>query len=309
MMNLEGVLTAMVTPFTQDDTVDYDGFSKNVEYQLSQGVMGILVCGTTGEAAVLTEQEKMALTEQCAQINAGRIALLAGIAGDTTAQSIRLAKNAERCKADALLVTLPTSIKCNWEMMLKHFSSIGDATGLPLVLYNNCYVGNTDITVEQMATLIDTIPNARYIKECSYNSVQRIRDIRRRCGDSVQFVGGWDDHVLESYFVGATAWTSICANTVPKLCIKLHQSAMAQDWDAAWEVYNAILPYIEYLFGDSSTMIGNLKYANELLGLAGGVNRNPRIDLNNDQKARVSRELKVLADHQGRLKAEAVNPR
>jgi 4-hydroxy-tetrahydrodipicolinate synthase len=293
MKELNRMMTALVTPYTSDDTVDFAGLVTNIEYQLGKGVDGFLVNGSTGEALSLSEDERTAIVEKVIKTVGGKACILVGVVTETTAQAIRLAKHAASVGADAIMVGPSCYCKLDKQMIKAHFTKICSSVSLRSVLYNNLYASNIDIPVNVMVDLINSIPNATHVKECSFNSIQRIRDIRMKSSKKVDFVAGWDDIALESFFVGATGWTSIGANTAPALCLDFFKKASRREWDQAWYGYEKLVPYFEY-FLQTGPVVPIMKYANDLLGIAGGPNRSPRLDLTHKQQGEVKQFLLSL---------------
>ena len=292
MPELKGILTATTTPFRNDGTVDLEGYSQNMEYQLSCGVDGFLVNGSTGEAVSMNENERKEILECAVSTARGRGTILVGVVTETTDEAIRLSKHAEAVGADAVLVAPSGYCRCDARMIQQHISVIANSVSLPVVLYNNFYATNTDIPASLMIELLEKLPNALYIKECSFRSLERMKEIRLGCSREVNFICGWDNLALETFFNGAQAWTSICANTAPSLCCELFKLSSSGHWAAAWKIYDLLLQYIH--FYSSPNMLSFLKYAHELLGNTGGTSRGPRLELTNEEKMATQDAVKKL---------------
>src|ERR1035441_1559596 len=148
----KGCLTALITPF-RNGSIDEKAFQSLVEWQIKQGIHGVLVCGTTGESPTLSHKEHMRVTELCVDVVKRRIPVLAGTGSNSTEETIELARHAEQAGADAQVIVTPYYNKPTQEGLYRHFKTVHDSCGLPIVIYNIPSRSVIDMTIETMTDL------------------------------------------------------------------------------------------------------------------------------------------------------------
>ena len=237
----KGIFSAMVTPMTPDEEVDYKTLSTFVDYQIQAGVHGLVPLGSTGEYYALSDQEREAVVNATLEAAAGRVPVLVGTNGGGTRQVIDYSRQAEALGAAGVLLAAPYYSLPTPDELFSHFKAVNDAIGIPIMLYN--YPGRTG--VDMMPDLIERLAqldNIQYVKESSGDAT-RISEIIRRCGDNIKVFCGCDTLALESFFMGAIGWVSGVINVLPEAHVKLFELAVEQkDWSGAREHYYKILP-------------------------------------------------------------------
>ena len=183
-----GTFTVMVTPFTPEGALDLPGVRRFVDWQIAQGIHGLIPLGSTGEFMSLSDEEHEAVAHAVIDQAAGRVPVLIGTGAEDTRQSVRLTRRAEALGADGVMIIPPFYSTPTEDELFHHYKTIGDATGLPIILYNNPTTANVDLTPPVVARL-STIPNCRYFKESTLE-VTRVRDIIRLCGEAMTVFGG-----------------------------------------------------------------------------------------------------------------------
>lgn len=290
---MRGVYTVLVTPFKANGEVDYEGLRKNVEWQISQGIHGIVANGTTGEFASLEDDERERVAATVIDTAAGRVPVVIGTSAEATQKAIFYTRNAKKLGADAVMVLPSYYCKPNQEEIFAHFAKISDAVDIPIVIYNNPSTTGVDIKAETVKRMVDHSPNLSAIKECT-GDIKRIRQIRLLCGERISVLCGWEDLALESFAMGACGWISVIGNVVPKLAVRLFKEVYEdKDLDRGWETYKMMLPMLSFL-EYSGKAPQTLKYCLDKMGLSGGVVRGPRLPLTHEDKKAIDEMLKSM---------------
>ncbi len=287
MVRLQGTFVVIVTPFNDDDGVDFDGLSRNLEWYLENGVHGIIALGSTGEFASLTEGERQAVGQHVMRHVGQRVPVVLGTAAETTRKSIEYTQFAADIGASGVLIIPPWYFNPSQDEMIHHFQTIADNTTTPIMIYNNPGTSGVDLSLESVSTLAKH-QFIQYIKE-STGDIRRIRDIKRACGDSVVTFCGADDLALESFQVGAEGWVSVIANIFPKLASQLFEAAVVEkDVVTAASIYNRLLPMCEEL-EYSGKLVQVAKYFLARQGFCRDTVREPRLGLDQDHCRRLDR--------------------
>jgi 4-hydroxy-tetrahydrodipicolinate synthase len=241
---LQGVLTAIVSPF-RDGAVDDNAFVALLREQIEAGVRGVVVCGSTGEAATLTPGERDKLVELALETCAGSTTQVwVGTGTNCTRTTIELTRQAERQGVAGAMIVAPPYNKPTQEGLFRHFSEVAHATELPLILYN--VPGRTSVHVapETVARVHDL---GRYValKEAG-GSLDQVTDVRARCGMTV--LSGDDSLTLPMLAVGARGVISVVSNLLPRETIKLVEAALAGDFDTAKTWHFRLWPFFTGAF-------------------------------------------------------------
>ncbi len=230
LATIEGCLTALVTPF-RDGKVDFDGIAKLVDWQIEQGVDGIVAVGTTGESATLDVDEHVAVIAATVKAAKGRVPVVAGAGGNATSEALTLTKASEDAGADALLHVTPYYNRPSQEGLFRHFEAIAKATKLPIVLYNVPSRTACDMATETVARLAD-FDNVVAIKDATGNLV-RGSDLVARVGDRMTILSGDDGTAFPLYACGARGVISVVSNVAPRAMSDMWDAVKAGDWDRA----------------------------------------------------------------------------
>ena len=269
-MKLQGTITAMVTPFTKDDHVDYGALKAFVDWQCENGVEGICAVGTSGESPTLSHDEHHKVIEKTIEFAAGRVKIIAGTGANSTAEAISLTKAAIAAGgADATLQVTPYYNKPNPEGIYRHFATVADL-GLPVVLYNVPGRSGKEIPLDVVARLAKH-PNVTAIKEAA-GSVDRVSSIRNLCPD-LTVLSGDDSLTLPMISVGASGVISVASNVIPKEMSDFVRMALAGDMVGARERHAKYYPLFHDLFIDTNPVM--VKEALALMGVIPAVFRLP----------------------------------
>ena len=242
-MNLfKGVLPAITTPFLPDGGVDHATLAAHARWMLSNGCTGLVPCGSLGEGATLSFEEKLAVIRTCVQAAEGR-PVIPGIAALSTAEAARLARAAQEAGAQGLMVLPPYVYIGDWAELRAHMAAVFDATPLPCILYNNPVAYRVDVLPEQVVELAQRHPNLKAMKESS-TVARRIAAIRALLGDRVTLGVGVDDCLVEGVVMGAEFWVAGLVNAFPRESVELFDRARAGELEAAARLYYWFLPLL-----------------------------------------------------------------
>ncbi|GLH71714.1 dihydrodipicolinate synthase family protein [Geothrix limicola] len=242
MNPFQGVIPAITTPFLADDTVNFAVMDAHARWMLANGCSGLVPCGSLGEGATLSFDEKVEVIRTCV-LAAGDKPVIAGIAALSTAEAVRLAKAAEAVGAKGLMVLPPYVYVGDWAEMRAHLDAVIDATPLPCLLYNNPVAYKVDFLPEQIAEMAKRHANLVAVKESSTDA-RRIAAIRALIGDRLVLGVGVDDCLMEGVAMGASFWIAGLVNAFPKESVELFELSRAGKFDEAFRLYAWFLPLL-----------------------------------------------------------------
>jgi 1-pyrroline-4-hydroxy-2-carboxylate deaminase len=275
-----GVFPAITTPFHPDQSVDHDALAAHVEWMIECGCAGIVPLGSLGEAATLSLPEKVEILETCCRAAAGRVPIVAGIAGLATAECVLLAREAERVGCDGVMALPAYVYHSDWPEARAHYSAIITATSLSCMLYNNPIAYRTDVTPEQLSELADVHDNLHAVKESS-GDVRRVTEIREVLGDRLAIFAGLDDMILEAIPMGASGWIAGLVNALPAESVRLFELARAGNWEEATSLYHWFLPLLR--LDTVPKFVQLIKLVQSEVGRGSPVVRPPRLQLENSE--------------------------
>jgi 4-hydroxy-tetrahydrodipicolinate synthase len=250
-----GSIPALVTPFAAG-RVDEAAFRALIDWQVDEGSNGLVVCGTTGENATLSDGEHRRLIELAVEAARGRVPVIAGCGANDTAHAIELTKTARKAGADAALHVPPYYNRPNQDGMAAHIQAVADLD-IPILLYNVPSRTITDFAVETVARL-SRLPNVIGIKDATGN-LARVTAQRLACGEAFCQLSGNDDMALGFNAMGGVGCVSVTANVAPKLCARFQEATREGRWDDALALQDQLYPLHAALFSDASP--GPTKYA------------------------------------------------
>lgn len=280
-MEFSGVHTPILTPFDQDGAIDYDTLEKLINFQLDNGVSGILPGGSTGEFYALTADERHALNRFVKECVGDRAVLTAGTNATTTADVIAYSRDAQDMGYDAIMLAPPFYSLPGQDDLLAHFKLVLDAVALPLVLYNFPGRAGIEISYDVLDGLAEH-PQVVAIKESS-GDITRLHGILERYDGRIQLICGADDQAFEYFAWGVTAWICGAANTAPADNVAVLNAALAGDQDASRAAMKTLMPLVESLEGGK--YIQKAKYGMDIVGLPCGPTRPPLMELTAAEKA------------------------
>ncbi len=284
-----GTATAMITPFTQTG-VNFDAFERMIEFQIENGTDALLVLGTTGEPATMTEAEKEAVMRFAVQKIAGRAKVIFGSGSNSTAHAVEASKKAEAMGADGLLAVTPYYNKCTQNGLVEYYRAITDAVRIPVICYNVPARTGVNIKPETMERIAD-IPNIAGIKEACGN-MEQICETARRIRGKCDLYSGDDNLNLPILAIGGAGLISVSSNILPKETKQMYELVMAGDLPAANKLQDAMLPVIDQLFTEVNPIPA--KAAANMIGLDAGLPRAPLTELEPAHKESLRAALRTF---------------
>ena len=272
-----GAFTALITPFKNGE-VDVEALEGLVEFQIRQGIDGLVPCGTTGETPALSEEEDRLVIETVVRVANGRVPVVAGTGSNSTGMAIKYTKMAEKAGADGSLQVAPYYNKPTQEGLYRHFAAIAESTSLPLLLYN--IPGRTSVTIspETMARLAE-IPGIVGVKDSTL-SMNMISDIKHLCGEDFDILSGDDPMTLPLIALGGTGVISVASNVAPAAVSDMVEALVSGDWYRGRELHYQLLPLFRALFLEVNPI--PVKAAASLLGLCSDEMRLPLVPMSGE---------------------------
>lgn len=269
-----GVCTALVTPF-QNGSIDFKMLTTLLTRQIEAGVRAVVIAGTTGESATLSDIEKIELFRKCKTYTKGNCLMIAGTGSNSTAHSIDLSIAAQEAGADAVLVVSPYYNKATPAGLYKHYCAISESINIPIIIYNVPTRTGVDIPVAVYQELCQ-LENVVGVKEASVD-ITKIARIRNACGDDFSIWSGNDDQVVPSMALGAQGVISVISNVKPATTVRLTTAALSGDYKTAGNIQCQLLPLIDALFCEVNPI--PVKTAMKLIGLDCGACRLPLCEM------------------------------
>ena len=279
----EGVMPAVTTKFTREDTLDLDMFLKNIKAQISAGVSGIILGGTLGEASTLEEGEKEVLVKTTVEEVSGKIPVIMNIAEQSTRGALKAVRNAERYGANGLMVLPPMRYKANATETVTYFSEIAKSTSLPIMIYNNPVDYGIEVSLPMFEELI-SFSNIQAVKE-STRDITNVTRLRNRFGDRLSILCGVDTLALESLLAGADGWVAGLVCAFPKETVSIYKWAKEGKHKEALALYRWFMPLLE--LDINPQLVQNIKMAEVATGLGTEYVRAPRLPLQGEERRRV----------------------
>lgn len=284
-----GCGTAIVTPFNENG-VDFESYGKLIDYQIENGVSAIITCGTTGEAATMTSEEKTAVISYTVEKVAKRVPVIVGTGSNNTEAAIAASKEAEALGADGLLVVTPYYNKCTQAGLVKHYTKIANSTNLPIIVYS--VKSRTGVNIEpKTAYELSKVSNIVAIKEAS-GDLSQIAKIKALCGDNLDVYSGNDDQVAAIYAVGGIGVISVLSNVLPKETSTMCKLFSEDNFKEGSKMQLKYIELISSLFCEVNPI--PVKYALSQIGYNVGTPRLPLTEITEEGKEKVNRALKNL---------------
>lgn len=281
----KGVMPAVTTKFTKDDTLDLQMFETNIKAQIDAGVHGIVLGGTLGEASTLLHDEKRALTKATVELVDGKIPVLMNIAEQSTKGAISAAKIAEQDGVKGLMMLPPMRYKSGDRETVEYFKAVANSTSLPIMIYNNPVDYKIEITLDMFDELLKC-DNIEAVKE-STRDISNVTRIKNRFGDRLKIMTGVDTVALESLLMGADGWVAGLVCAFPKETVAIYELQKAGRIKEAIEIYRWFLPLLE--LDINPKLVQNIKLAEVYTGIGTENVREPRLPLHGEERANVIR--------------------
>ena len=303
--NFRGSFTVAVTPFTEDlANIDFSAWHKFLDWQLSEGVPGIIILGTTGEFLTIKDEERQEFVESTVNHIKNRIPVLVGTANAHTPNAVRYSKEAEELGADGLMISPPYYYTPTHDEIFNYYKEICEQVSIPIMLYNNPFTTNVDMPPKLIAKLTKDFEQIRYIKEASMDAARVFDIIVATDGIMNVFAG---ERIVESYLLGAVGYVNPYGNYIPKASTRICEMMTDGRVSEAKRIQH-LIDEIQEVIGEGHPTYGHQCYSKALAALAGypvGDVRPPLTtfkELGNEGKERVEKissligKLNILVD-------------
>lgn len=267
----KGAITALITPFNSNGDIDWKAFENFVEWQIEQGINGVVPVGTTGESPTLTHAEHKQVVKRCVEIVNGSVPVIAGTGSNNTAEALEFTQEAKEDGADAALVVVPYYNKPTQDGLYNHYKTINDAVDIPQIIYNVPGRSVADISNETVSRLAE-LPNIAGIKDATAD-LARPLELRRMVDENFSLLTGEDASATAYLAQGGHGCISVTSNIAPARCAAMHKAWQDGDIETMAAHRDALGPLHQALFVESSP--APVKYAASKLGLSTDFVRQP----------------------------------
>jgi len=285
-----GAFTALVTPFDERDEVDEEGLRENIEFQIKEGIHGLVPTGSTGECATLSYEEHKRVVEITVDAARGKVPVLAGTGSNSTREAIMLTQHAKEAGADGALLVVPYYNKPTQRGLYEHFKKIAETVDIPQVLYNIPSRSAVNLEPETMAKLAK-LENVVGVKEASGDMKQVSKIIELTRDEDFFVISGNDSDTFEIMRLGGIGVISVASNIVPRKVVELVECLQVKDYDRAKRINEELAPLFKGLFIETNP--GPVKMAMNWMGMAAGKPRLPLVELEPENQEKLRR---ILAD-------------
>lgn len=286
----EGAGVALITPMNADGSINYDEFGRMIDFQIENGTDCLLICGTTGEASTMSDEEHIECIRFAAERSAGRVPVMAGTGSNDTAYAIELSRKAEEAGADCLLVVTPYYNKTSQRGLVAHFTAIADSVKIPVFLYNIPSRTGVNIAIDTFRTLSEH-PNIYGVKEAGGN-IDYFAQIIAAVGEDFAVYSGDDGMTIPVMSIGGKGVISVLSNIMPKEMHELCKLCLDNNYAEAGKLQIKYLPLIKALFSDVNPI--PVKEACNLAGFKAGPCRMPLYPMTDECRAKLADEMKKM---------------
>lgn len=287
----KGAGVAIVTPFTQDDKVNFEELGKMIDFQIAGGTDAIIICGTTGESSTLTHEEHDACIKFAVEHTAGRVPVIAGTGSNSTAEAIRLSTHAQNNGADALLLVTPYYNKATQKGLIQHYTAIANSVDLPIILYNVPSRTGVNILPQTAVTLAKNVKNIVAIKEASGN-ISQVAELAALADGCIDIYSGNDDQVVPILSLGGVGVISVLSNVMPKLTHDMVMSYLNGDVKLSRQLQLSVMNLNKALFCEVNPI--PVKEALNMMGWNAGAVRSPLCEMEPQHKELLRKELAAM---------------
>ncbi len=270
-----GAGVAIITPMNADGSINYDEFGRIIDFQIDNGTDAIIVCGTTGESATMTDEEHVECIRYCVNRVNKRVPVIAGTGSNDTKYAVDLSKEAEKLGADALLLVTPYYNKTSQRGLAAHFTAIADSVNVPIILYNVPSRTGVNIALDTYIEL-SKHKNIAAVKEASGN-ISAIAKIFEKCGDDLDVYSGNDDQIVPIMALGGKGVISVLSNVAPRETHQIAQLCLDNNVAEAAKMQIKYLELMNNLFIDVNPI--PVKEAMNMMGFKAGECRLPLLKM------------------------------
>lgn len=287
----KGAGVAIVTPFTQDDKVNFEELGKMIDFQIVGGTDAIIICGTTGESSTLTHEEHDECIKFAVEHTAGRVPVIAGTGSNSTAEAIRLSTHAQNNGADALLLVTPYYNKATQKGLIQHYTAIANSVDLPIILYNVPSRTGVNILPQTAVTLAKNVKNIVAVKEASGN-ISQVAELAALADGCIDIYSGNDDQVVPLLSLGGVGVISVLSNVMPKLTHDMVMSYLNGDVKLSRQLQLSVMNLNKALFCEVNPI--PVKEALNMMGWNAGAVRSPLCEMEPQHKELLRKELAAM---------------
>ena len=282
-----GAVIAIITPFNEDGSINYERLGEMIDYQIENGTDAIIICGTTGEASTMSDEEHLECIRFAVKKAAKRVPVIAGTGSNDTAYAIKLSKEAEEIGADGLLLVTPYYNKTTQRGLIAHFTAIADAVNIPIILYN--IPGRTGMSIEiSTAKVLAKHKNIVAVKEASGN-IGYTAKLIAACGDDLDVYSGNDDMIVPIMSLGGKGVISVLSHVLPKETHLMAQYCLENNFAEASKLQIKYLDLINNLFVEVNPI--PVKEAMNLIGVNVGGCRMPLYPMSDENREKLKASL------------------
>lgn len=291
MSIFKGAGVAIVTPFTQDDKVNFEELGRMIDFQIAGGTDAIIICGTTGESSTLTHEEHDECIKFAVEHTAGRVPVIAGTGSNSTAEAIRLSTHAQNNGADALLLVTPYYNKATQKGLIQHYTAIANSVDLPIILYNVPSRTGVNILPQTAVTLAKNVKNIVAVKEASGN-ISQVAELAALADGCIDIYSGNDDQVVPLLSLGGVGVISVLSNVMPKLTHDMVMSYLNGDVKLSRQLQLSVMNLNKALFCEVNPI--PVKEALNMMGWNAGAVRSPLCEMEPQHKELLRKELAAM---------------
>lgn len=290
LKKFSGAITAIVTPFLPTGEVDLEALKKLVEFQIKSGINAIVPCGSTGEAATLSDEEKGLVIKTVVEVVKKRVPVIAGAGSNDTAKAVKLSQIAKEAGADALLHVTPYYNKPTPKGLMAHFKAIAGSVDLPIILYNVPGRTGSNVTAETTLKIAKEVPSVVGVKEASGN-IGQIGDIIKGAPKGFSVLSGDDSLTFGVMALGGDGIISVVSNEIPKEMAALTRAALEGNWEKAKKIHFDWLDLMNINFIETNPQ--PVKTALAMMGKIKEVFRLPLISMEEKNKEKLKEVLSL----------------
>jgi len=286
-----GAGVAIITPFHEDGSINYDQLKKLVDYHCENGTDSIVICGTTGESATMTEEEHLECIKRTIDFTAGRIPVIAGTGSNCTATAVELSREAAKAGADGLLVVTPYYNKATQKGLIEHYKAIAREADAPIIMYSVASRTGCNIEPATVAALVKEVDNIVGVKEASGNISQVAKIMQLTQGD-IDLYSGNDDQIVPILALGGKGVISVLSNVAPRETHEICAKFFAGDIEGSRELQLKAIPLINALFSEVNPI--PVKKAVSLMGMEAGGLRMPLTEMEEENAQKLAQAMRAF---------------
>ena len=286
-----GAGVAIITPFHEDGSINYDQLKKLVDYHCENGTDSIVICGTTGESATMTEEEHLECIKRTIDFTAGRIPVIAGTGSNCTATAVELSREAAKAGADGLLVVTPYYNKATQKGLIEHYKAIAREADAPIIMYSVASRTGCNIEPATVAALVKEVDNIVGVKEASGNISQVAKIMQLTQGD-IDLYSGNDDQIVPILALGGKGVISVLSNVAPRETHEIYAKFFAGDIAGSRELQLKAIPLINALFSEVNPI--PVKKAVSLMGMEAGGLRMPLTEMEEANVQKLAQAMRAF---------------